>query len=150
MFLAAHTCLSIGLGESQAWAREKREREITGLKIVQVRCHLPGHRLSLSRNLRLNGISRNACPRNRTVGTVGTKGLLQPRGWKRKRAAPVEGRVAGGWGGWLPCLFRAHTRTHTHAARACISVRVSWGWTTGQGRRQRGEIGTQGRWEARG
>jgi len=40
-------------------------------KTIQVQRYL-GRRLSLSHNLRPDGISRNACPCNRTVGTGGS------------------------------------------------------------------------------
>lgn len=40
-------------------------------KTIQVQPYL-GRRLSLSHNLRPDGISRNACPCNRTVGTGGS------------------------------------------------------------------------------
>lgn len=58
-------------------------------KTVQVWRYL-GRRLSLSHNLRPDGISRNACPCNRTVGTAAS---VRRVGRNRTGAAETRGGV---------------------------------------------------------
>lgn len=91
------------------------------LKIVQVRWYL-GYRLSLSRNLRLNGISRNACPCNRTVGTAAAKGGERP---KEEWRPSERGRRRDRAGRDAPEGLKRKGRLFVQLpARACISVRV--------------------------
>lgn len=103
-----------------------------------MRYHL-GYRLSLARNLRLNGISRNACRCNRTVGTVGTKGY---KGMEEETYCMVEGRVERRTRGHGMGGYRAYPCTHTSGelhgrAFPCVCAGDATGREAGVKRRVR-------------
>lgn len=68
-------------------------------KTIQVQ-HYLGRRLSLSHNLRSDGISRNACPCNRTVGTGGSVrngAVVRGRAGPRAVSCVSRGMQSGGF-----------------------------------------------------
>lgn len=71
-------------------------------KTIQVQRYL-GRRLSLSHNLRPGGISRNACPCNRTVGTGGSARNGAVEIGRRGGYAEARREARGEGGGWS-CL----------------------------------------------
>lgn len=123
---------------------------ICARKTIQVQ-HYLGRRLSLSHNLRPDGISRNACPCNRTVGTGGSV-----------RNGAVE---IGRGGGYAGTRREARDTVMPSCAGTCSFMRVAGDAIGGFKRRLRVEgkragygckrdtrvEGERGRrWEARG
>lgn len=104
-------------------------------KTIQVQRYL-GHRLSLSHNLRPDGISRNACPCNRTVGTGGSvrNGAVEI-GQREVGMRRLEGKRAG----WSCLAVRGPMQFH-----ACRGG-CNWGGIqeTTKGRREAWRIRVQ-------